>query len=91
MPHHGVVNVNKLGIVRVVFHASGKCDNVFLNDKLLQGIDYLNSLIGVITKFRHGKYAIMGNIEKMFLQVKVIEEDLDALRFVWEERLSMHC
>ena len=24
----------------------------------------------------------MWNIEKMFLQVKVIEEDLDALRFV---------
>ena len=91
MPHHGVVNVNKLGIVWVVFHASQKCDNVSLNDKLLQGIDYLNSLIGVITKFRHGKYAIMGNIEEMFLQVKVIEEDLDALRFVWEERLSMHC
>ena len=33
----------------------------------------------------------MGNIEKMFLQVKVIEEDLNALRFVWKERLSMHC
>ena len=27
----------------------------------------------------------MGDIEKMFLQVKVIEEDLDALRFVWRD------
>ena len=81
MPHHGVVNVNKLGIVRVVFHASGKCDNVSLNDKLLPGIDYLNSLIGVLTKFRHGKYAIMGNIEKMFLQVKVIEVSMHCVSF----------
>ena len=85
------MNVNRLGTVRVVFHVSGKCDNISLNDKLLPGIDYLNSLIGVLTKFRHGKYAIMGNTEKMFLQVKVIEEDLDALLFVWKERLSMYC
>ena len=53
LPHHGALNVNKLGTVRAVFHASGKCDNVSLNDKLLPGIDYLNSLIGVLTKFRH--------------------------------------
>ena len=85
IPHHGVVNVNKPGTVRVVFDASAKCDNISLNDKLLPGIDYLNSLIGVLTKVRYGKYAIMWDIEKMFLQVKVIEEDLDALLFVWRD------
>ena len=79
------MTVNKPGTMRVVFDASAKCDSISLNDKLLPGIDYLNSLIGVLTKFRHGKYAIMGYIEKMFLQVKVIEEDLDALRFVWRD------
>ena len=78
-----VVNVNKPGTVRVVFDASAKCDNISLNGKLLPGIDCLNSLVGVLTKFRHGKYAIIGVIEKMFLQLKVIEEDLDGLRFVW--------
>ena len=71
--------------MRIVFNASAKCDNTSLNDKLLPGIDYLNSLVGFLTKFRHGKYAIMGDIKKMFLQVKVIEEDLDALRFVWRD------
>ena len=85
IPHHGVVNVIKPGTVQVVSDTSAKCDNISLNDKLLPGMNYLNSLIGVLTKFRHGKYAIMGDIEKMFLQVKVIEEDLDALRFVWRE------
>ena len=78
-----VVNVNKPGTVRVVFDASAKCDNISLNGKLLLGIDCLNSLVGGLTKFRHGKYAIIGVIEKMFLQLKVIEEDLDGLRFVW--------
>ena len=84
-PHRGVVNVNKPGTVRVVFDASAKCDNISLKDKLLPGIDYLNSLIGVLTKVKYGKYAIMGDIEKMFLQVKVKEEDLDALLFVWRD------
>ena len=51
--HHGVLNVNKPGTVRVVFDASAKCYNISLNDKLLPKIDYLNSLVGVLTKFRH--------------------------------------
>ena len=85
IPHHGVVHVNKPGTVQVVFETSVNCDNISLNNKLLPGIDYLNSLIGVLTKFRHGKYAIMGDIVKMFLRVKVIEEDLDALHFVWRD------
>ena len=85
IPHHGVVNVNKPGTAQVVFDASAKCDSISPNDKLLPGIDYLNSLVGVLTKLRHGKYVIMGDIETMFLQVKVIEEYLDALRFVWRD------
>ena len=85
IPHHGVVNINKPGTVLVVLNTSMKCDNISLNDKLLPVIDYLNSLIGVLTKFRYGKYAIMGDIEKMFLQVKVIEEYLDALHFIWRD------
>ena len=82
IPHYGVVSVNKPETVRVVFDASTKFDDISLNDKLLPGIDYWNGLVRVLTRFWYGKYAIMGNIEKMFLQVKVIEEDLDALRFV---------
>ena len=56
IPHYGATNVNKPGTVRVVFDASAKCDNISLNEKLLPAIDYLNSLVGVLTKFRHGKY-----------------------------------
>ena len=50
---------------------------------MLPGIDYLNSLVGVLTKFRHGKNAIMADIEKMFL--KVTEDDLVPLPFVWRD------
>ena len=37
-------------------------------------------IMGVLTKFRLGKYAIMGDIDKMFLLVRNKEEDLDVLQ-----------
>ena len=59
IPHHGVLNITKPDRVRVVFDASGKIYEICLNDNLLQGIDLLNNLVSVITKFRNGKYAII--------------------------------
>ena len=77
------MNANKSGTMQIVFGASVKCDNISFNDKLLPGVDYLNSLVGVLTKFRHGKYVRIVNIEKLFSQMKIKEEYLDALRFFW--------
>ena len=83
IPDHGVVNASKSGTMQIVFGASVKCDNISFNDKLLPGVDYLNILVGVLTKFRHGKYVIIVNIEKLFSQMKIKEEYLDAPRFFW--------
>ena len=66
-PHHGVLNINKPDRVRVIFDASAKINKICLNDNLLQGIDLLNNLVSVITKFRNRKYGIIVGIEKMFL------------------------
>ena len=90
LPHHGVKHVHKPGRIRVVFDASSKCEGISLNDKLLPGKDYLNNLVSVLTKFRQGQYAIMGDIEKMFLQIKVKEEDIDALRFIWRDNIEQN-
>lgn len=79
------MNVNKSGTVKIVFGASVKCDNISLNDKLLRGVDNLNSLVEVLRKFRHGKHVIMGVIEKIFLQMQVEKEYFDALRFFWRD------
>ena len=45
----------------------------------------LNNLVSVITKFRNGKNAIIGDIEKMFHQVFVDPKEVDSLRFLWRD------
>ena len=89
IPHHGVLNINKPGKVRVVFDASAKFQNTSLNDNLLPGIDLLNNLISVLLRFREGRYAVIADIEKMFHQIRVNAKDTNALRFLW--RVNPQC
>ncbi|XP_071964267.1 uncharacterized protein [Antedon mediterranea] len=83
IPHHPISNERKPGKIRVVFDCAAKCNGVSLNDVLLQGPDLTNSLIGVLMRFREDHVAVMADIEGMFLQVVVPEEDRDSLRFYW--------
>ncbi|CAG2201460.1 unnamed protein product [Mytilus edulis] len=83
LPHHPVTNVNKPGKVRVVFDCAAKYQGISLNSKLLQGPDLMNSLVGVLIRFRQGQIALAADIEAMFPQVRVQEEDCDVLRFLW--------
>ncbi|XP_060579275.1 uncharacterized protein LOC132736195 [Ruditapes philippinarum] len=43
----------------------------------------MNSLVGVLIRFRQEKVALSADIEAMFHQVCVCEKDCDALRFLW--------
>ena len=83
LPHHAVQHPAKPGKVRVVFDCSAKYHGKSLNDKLLQGPDLTNSLVGVLTRFRQDPVAFMSDVEAMFHQVRVNPEDRSALRFLW--------
>ncbi|XP_060557429.1 uncharacterized protein LOC132717868 [Ruditapes philippinarum] len=83
LPHHPVRNVNKPGKVRVVFDCAAKYKGMSLNSQLLKGPDLMNSLVGVLIKFRQERIAFIADIEATFHQVCVIDEDRDALRFHW--------
>ena len=83
LPHHPVLNENKPGKIRVVFDCAAKFTGTSLNDQLFSGPDLVNSLVGVLMRFREERIAIAADIEAMFHQVKVDPIDHDALRFLW--------
>ncbi|XP_068204676.1 uncharacterized protein [Palaemon carinicauda] len=83
LPHHGVYHPKKPNKIRVVFDCSAKYQGSSLNDKLMQGPDMTNSLIGVLLRFRLEKVALMGDIESMFYQVQVPKDQHKYLRFLW--------
>lgn len=82
IPHHGVYHPQKRKL-RAVFDCAASFQGTSLNSELLQGPDLANSLVGVLTRFRKEEVAIMADIEAMYYQVKVPEEDTDLLRFLW--------
>ena len=83
LPHHPVFHPKKPGKVRVVFDCAAKYKGVSLNDVLLQGPDMTNTVVGVLTRFRQERTAIIADIESMFYQVLVRPDDSDVLRFLW--------
>ena len=82
LTHHAVFHHQKKKI-RVVLDCSLKFKGFSQNDRLLQGPDLTNNLIGILLRFRQHQYAISADIKKMFLQVKVPPEDADLQRILW--------
>lgn len=82
IPHHGVYHPKKKKI-RVVFDCKATYQGVSLNEQLLQGPDLTNNLIGVLLRFREHPVALMADVESMFYQLRIPEEDTDLLRFLW--------
>lgn len=85
IPHHGVYHPQKPDKIRIVFDCSATFMGHSLNKYLLQGPDLTNSLVGVLCRFRKELIAFMCDLEAMFHQFKVKEEDRDYLRFYWWE------
>ena len=70
--------------------AAAKHDGVSLNDKLHTGPDLLNSLLGVLQRFREQRVGLAADIEAMFHQCRIMEEDQPALRFLWRNLELQH-
>ncbi|KIH51420.1 hypothetical protein ANCDUO_18494, partial [Ancylostoma duodenale] len=85
IPHQAVLTPHKTTTkLRIVFDASAHYrDCPSLNDALHRGPVILPQLYGLMLRFRIGKVAIISDVEKAFLQVRLPERDRDATRCLW--------
>ncbi|XGW27378.1 hypothetical protein V3C99_007742 [Haemonchus contortus] len=85
IPHQAVLTPHKTTTkLRIVFDASAHyrgCPS--LNDVLHRGPVILPQLYGVLLRFRIGEIAIISDVEKAFLQVRIHEDDRDYTRYLW--------
>ena len=64
---------------------SAEYEGVSLNRELLSGPDLMNSLLGVLFRFRRETTAVTCDIEQLFHSLYVSPEHRDFLRFLWNE------
>ncbi len=87
LPHHGVTKADSTTTkLRVVFDASAKSNTgVSLNDVLMTGPVLQKDLLSITLNFRIHNVVITADIEKMYRQVLVRENDRQLQRIVWRE------
>jgi hypothetical protein len=88
IPHHAVCKPESTTTkLRVVFDGSAKTSTgSSLNDVLRIGPTVQRPLLFVILRFVKHMFVFMADIEKMYRQVWIAEEDRDYLRIFWKTR-----
>ena len=57
--------------IRIVFNSSASHRGYSLNDSLMKGPSLLNSLFGVLLRFRQHRYAYIGDLSKMYHSIDI--------------------
>ena len=86
LPHRAVIREDaETTKLRVVYDASCKDrkTGVSLNDCLHVGPSLTPMILDVLLRFRANQVALVGDIEKAFLNIEIHPEDRDCLRFLW--------
>ena len=84
MPHHLVINYNKLPLKPfTVFDAGSKIKNcIGLNDCLYAGPVLLPELCGMLLRFRKATIIITSNVQQAFHQILMQRSERDSVRFL---------
>ena len=85
LPHHPVIRSDKETTeVRAVFDASAKVKgNPRPNDCLHKGPQFTPLIFDILLRFRCYVVALTADTEKAFLQIGIVEPDIEFLRFLW--------
>ena len=86
IPHTEVLNPNSVSTpLRIVFNSSAKYCGFNLNDMWAKGPDMLNSLYGILLRFREYPVAFTCDLSKMFNQVALSIFDQHCHRILWRD------
>ena len=87
LPHHAVIREDREKIkARIVFDASAKDSNdKSLTSCIEAGPSLQPDLCCMLLRFRKKKIAATSDIEKMFLQIGLREQDRDSHRYLWRD------
>lgn len=87
LPHHPVIKESSTTTkVRPVFDGSMKTSNGYsLNDRLMVGPTIQPELFTLIMQWRKGKYAISGDIEKMYRMVLINPDHANFQCIFWKK------
>ncbi|XP_063891680.1 uncharacterized protein LOC126055847 [Helicoverpa armigera] len=87
MPHHAVIREkSETTKLRVVFNASCKTSSgKSLNDIQMVGPVIQSDLISILLRFRKHKYVLTGDIEKMFRQTEIKEQQRHLQLILWRD------
>ncbi|XP_023293941.2 uncharacterized protein LOC111677110 [Lucilia cuprina] len=90
LPHHAVIKPESSTTkVRVVFNASCPTSNgISLNDMLHSGPVLQNDLIILLLQWRFHRYVFNSDIEKMYRQILVNENDRPFQRIIFRSSIS---
>ena len=85
LPLFGIYHPQKKDRIQGVFDSSTTVCGLSLSKVLMTGPDLMDTLLGVLLRFRKEAFALMADIEQMFYCFKVIPDHRKYLRFIWHE------
>ena len=84
--HHEVLKPDsKSTPVRIVFNSSANYMGHVLNEYWAKGPDLLNSLLGILIRFRENAIAFIGDIKKMYHTVRTGVIEQHTHRLLWRD------
>ena len=84
--HHEVLKPDsKSTPVRIVFNSSANYMGHVLNEYWAKGPDLLNSLLGILIRFRENETAFIGDIKKMYHTARTGVIEQHTHRFLWRD------
>ena len=88
-PHREVIRTDRQTTkLRVVYDASSKCKNeTSLNEYLDPGPNLVPLIFDILLRFRAQKVALIGDLEKAFLNILIHPNHRDYLRFLWYDNI----